>query len=472
MVEPLGFCAARPHFGGGIHVRASCWNAPERYAIGFQERAELCCEVRFSGAPVDDVPIERLLNREWLIILFNLGHWYSPRVVFEVLVKGSAMPSRSFGKSTFAVGLLFLFGIATVLSTADRPQWGERYSRNKDADILWLLDLRSAAGVRPHDSCHCSILLDGSYLYLNTNNGLNSKHSGVEKPEAPSLVVVDKVTGRLVAQDDEGIGPRIFHSTWSSPALGTVAGRRLIFFCGGDGVCYAFEALKPGEISSPQSRKAGSSTRDEKGGATQQRAKLRCVWRFDCDPKAPKENVHRYIGNRRESPSNIMSMPVFYHGRVYVTVGGDIWWGKNQAQLLCIDAAGSGDITEGGRLWSYSLDRHCCSTPSIHEGLAYVADCGGKVHCVDAETGRPYWVHDAQGEIWASTLVADGKIHVGMRKGDFWVLAAGKHKRVLGRIRLEDPIVGSVAAANGTLYVATMTRLYAVQEKADKKESP
>ena len=342
----------------------------------------------------------------------------------------------------------------------------------KDADILWLLDLRSAAGVRPHDACHCSILLDGSYLYLNTNNGLNSKHSGVEKPAAPSLVVVDKVTGRFVAQDREGIGPKIFHSTWSSPALGEVAGRRLIFFGGGDGVCYAFEALKPGELFSSQSRKAGSSTRTADGGTAHQRATLRCVWRFDCDPKAPKENVHRYIGNRRESPSNIKSMPVFYHDRVYVTVGGDIWWGKNQAQLLCIDAARSGDITESGRLWAYPLDRHCCSTPSIHDGLVYVADCGGKVHCVDAETGRPYWVHDANGEIWASTLVADGKIYVGTRKGDLWVLAAGKHKRVLSRVRLEDPIAGSVVAANGTLYVATMTRLYAAQEEVDEKESP
>jgi hypothetical protein len=40
-----------------------------------------------------------------------------------------------------------------------------------DADILWLLDLRAEAGVRPHDSSHCSILLDGPYLYVNTSNG-------------------------------------------------------------------------------------------------------------------------------------------------------------------------------------------------------------------------------------------------------------------------------------------------------------
>ena len=104
----------------------------------------------------------------------------------------------------------------------------------------------SAAGVRPHDSAHSSILLDGPYLYVNTSNGLTSKHDGVDKPEAPSLVVVDKATGRLVAQEREGISRRIFHSTWSSPALGEVGGRRLVFFGGGDGVVYAFEALPAG----------------------------------------------------------------------------------------------------------------------------------------------------------------------------------------------------------------------------------
>lgn len=316
-----------------------------------------------------------------------------------------------------------------------------------DADILWVLDLRSAAGVRPHDSSHCSILLDGPYLYVNTSNGLNSKHTGVDKPEAPSLVVVDKATGRLVARDREAIGPRIFHCTWSSPALGEVDGRRLVFFCGGDGVCYAFDAYKPGEPAG----KLGS---------------LQRVWRFDCDPTAPKENVHRYIRNRRESPSNIKSMPVFHDGLLYVTLGGDIWWGKHQAWLKCFRARGAGDITQSALLWSYPVERHCCSTPAVQDGLAYVADCGGKVHCVDAQTGRPCWVHDVRGETWASTLVADGKVYVGTRKGDFWVLAAGREKRVLSSVRLEDAIYSTTVAANGTLYVATMTRLYALQKGA------
>ncbi|MDD4269128.1 MAG: PQQ-binding-like beta-propeller repeat protein [Thermoguttaceae bacterium] len=317
-----------------------------------------------------------------------------------------------------------------------------------DADILWLLDLRSAAGVRPHDSAHSSILLDGDYLYANTSNGLTGRHDRVDKPEAPSLVAVEKASGRLVAVDGAGIGPRIFHSTWSSPALGVVAGRRLVFFCGGDGVVYAFDAL--------DAEQAATASPD--GLAN----KLNLVWRFDCDPTAPKENVHEYIRNRRESPSNIKSMPVFHEGRLYVTVGGDIWWGKRQAWLKCIDAGGEGDITATNLVWSYPLGPHCCSTPAISQGLVYVADCGGQVHCVDAATGKACWVHQADRDIWASTLVADGKVYIGTRRGDFWILAAGGEKRVIGSVRLDGPVHGTATAAGGVLYVASMERLYAI----------
>jgi len=321
-----------------------------------------------------------------------------------------------------------------------------------DADILWLLDLREAAGVRPHDSSHSSILLDGAHLYVNTSNGLTSKHDGVDKPEAPSLVVVDKATGRLVARDNAGIGDRIFHCTWSSPALGMIEGRRQVYFCGGDGVIYGFDALDP------QTPMPGSEV-----------ALLDPVWRFDCDPTAPKENVHQYIRNRKESPSNIKSMPVFHEGRLYVTHGGDIWWGKHESWLKCIDASGSGDVTDTNLVWSYPLGKHCCSTPAVRDGLVYVADCDGQVHCIDAATGEACWVHDAGKEIWASTLVADGKVYIGTRRGDFWILATGREKRVLSSVQLDSPVHSSAIVANGTVYVGSMTRLYALQQGAQSK---
>ncbi|HID23546.1 MAG TPA: hypothetical protein EYP14_14275, partial [Planctomycetaceae bacterium] len=242
--------------------------------------------------------------------------------------------------------------------------------RPTDADIIWLFDMWAEGCMYPHDSAHSSILIDGEYLYLNTGNGVDRTHRHVPAPHAPSLIVLDKRTGRLIARDGEQIGPRIFHCTWSSPALAEIGGRRLIIFCGGDGVCYAFQALSPGL----------------KPGAIRT---LKRVWRFDFDPKAPKENVHDYIGNRVVSPSNIKSMPVVVGDRIYLTGGGDIWWGKRKAWLKCIDATGRGDIAQSGLLWSYELQYHCCSTPAVQDGLVYVADCGRVVHCVDAATGTP-----------------------------------------------------------------------------------
>ncbi|NOX56647.1 MAG: PQQ-binding-like beta-propeller repeat protein [Planctomycetes bacterium] len=321
--------------------------------------------------------------------------------------------------------------------------------RPTDADIIWLFDMWAEGCMYPHDSAHSSILIDGDYLYLNTGNGVDRTHRRIPAPDAPSLIVLDKRTGRLIAQDAERIGPRIFHCTWSSPALVDIDGRRLIVFCGGDGVCYAFRALpsglKPGPVRT-----------------------LERVWRFDFDPHAPKENVHSYIGNRLVSPSNIKSMPVVVGRRVYLTGGGDIWWGKRKAWLKCVDITGSGDVTRSGLVWSYELQYHCCSTPAVHDGLIFVADCGRMVHCLDAVTGKPYWTHRTGGPIWASTLVADGKVYVGTRRGDFWVFSAGRKKKVLSSVRLGSPITSTATAANGVLYVATFERLYAIARKEAK----
>ena len=314
---------------------------------------------------------------------------------------------------------------------------------NTDADILWLFDTIKECGVRQHDAAHGSILMDGQFLYVNTSNGVDDTHRHIASPDAPCLIVIDKATGRLVARDDEHIGPVIFHCTWSSPSLGVVNGRKLIFYGGPNGIVYAFEPVA------------------EVTGEVQ---KLKKVWWFDIDPTAAKENVHRFTANRTESPSTIHAMPVFSDNRLYVAGGGDIWWGKRQSWLKCIDATKTGDVTATAEKWSYPLTRHNLSTPSVWNGLVFVADTGLKVHCVDAATGAPCWTHEVKGEMWSSTLVADDKVYVGTRESEFIVLAASKEKRVLSSIVLDGPISGTPVAANGVLYITTQKRLYALKK--------
>ncbi len=66
------------------------------------------------------------------------------------------------------------------------------------------------------------------------------------------------------------------------------------------------------------------------------------------------------------------------------------------------------------------------------------------------------------GQVWASPLVADGKVYLGSGKKILWVLAAGKELKVINRIRMHDAVYTTPTAANGVLYVLTNRHLYAV----------
>ena len=158
-------------------------------------------------------------------------------------------------------------------------------------------------------------------------------------------------------------------------------------------------------------------------------------------------------------------MPVLYRNRIYLAGGGDLWWGKNQAWLKCIDATRQGDVTKDGLVWSYALEKHVLATAAILGDLLFIADCGRRFHCLNTDTGKPYWTHDLEGECWASPLVADGKVYLGTRSGAFYVFAASKEKKVISTTELREPISATATAANGRLYVATMSKLFCLQQQ-------
>ena len=332
-----------------------------------------------------------------------------------------------------------------------------------DADIIWVFDMIGRLPVRPQDVASSSVLIHGEFLYVCTSNGVDKTHDKVTLPLAPSLIVLDKRTGRLVAADDEKIGTRLFHGLWSSPSLGRVGGKTLIFFGGGEGICYAFEAVEAAE---------------------KEPVKLKKVWSFDCNPPEYRfrngrpiryrdGDKRRKVGRNRKNdgtfvgPSEIIATPVFHEGRVYVAVGQDPLHGRGRGMLNCIDAAGTGDITATGKVWSYDALDRSLSTVSVADGLVYVADVIGSLHCLDAETGKPVWVERTGAETWASTFVADGKVYLPTKKA-LYVFAAGRKKKRLGEIYLGAPSYCTPVAANGVLYVASQNYLWAVRQGAKR----
>ena len=180
---------------------------------------------------------------------------------------------------------------------------------------------------------------------------------------------------------------------------------------------------------------------------------LEKVWSVAMDPDAPKEQVHRFNGNKKESPVNIYGMPVVVGGLIYVASGGDLFWGKNEATVQAID--GNGKL-----VWKTPVKNHVIGTPAVKDGLLYIADCGRGMHCIDAATGAVVWEDEIKGEAWASPMVADGKVYLGTRSGDFYVWSTGREKKLLHSLKFPAPISGTVSVANGRLYVASMTTLY------------
>lgn len=325
-----------------------------------------------------------------------------------------------------------------------------------DAHVLWRFDMLREVNCWPYNAQSGGILIRGDRLYIPTGTTRSEygkdgsiywidrwkEKYGKSSYPSPSLIVLDKNTGKLLAKDEEGIFETTFHGAHASPAFGTVNGKQLLFYGGGNGSCYAFDP----------DFQAGSD-----GGV----GVLKRVWKFDCLAAASYDGG--YSGPRL-SRAEVMASPVFYKNRVYVSIGNDLNHDGKQAEggrLLCLDATRTGDITATGRVWSFDTIRSTSSTVVIADGLLYTADAAGKVYCLDADTGKLYWEHDS-GVVWSSPLVADGKVFFTQRYS-LLTFAVGKEKKLLAQTKMHEELASTPAAANGVLYVANAKFLYALQ---------
>ena len=309
-----------------------------------------------------------------------------------------------------------------------------------DADILWRYDMRDELGVFPHNMTSSSVLVIGNKLFVTTSNAIDWTLKHVPSPDAPALICLDKMSGKLLGQERSGISKRTFLSNWSSPAYGTAGNKPLVIFGAGDGFCYAFDP-----------------TPDASGT-------LREVWRCDCNPpdrrmKEGKPLIH----NKPEGPSEIIATPVLVRDRVYVAIGHEPEDGEGLGAFTCIDATKTGDITSTGKIWTNESIGRSVSTASVADGLVYIADFPGLVHCLDAGTGKEYWQHDTEGHIWGSTLIADGRLYVGNESGTLTILSTGKEKRIVAKVDMKDPVLGTPITTPHMLYINTSSNLYAIQ---------
>jgi outer membrane protein assembly factor BamB len=326
-------------------------------------------------------------------------------------------------------------------------------AENDTGKAVWHFDLMEKLKVAPTNFGDCSPLIVDDLVMIVTGNGAD-EDGKVVSPTAPSFVALDKNTGKLAWQSSLP-GDKIIAGQWSNPTIAVVGGKKQVLFPGGDCWLYSFEPAT-GEL----------------------------IWKCNCNPErgTPK-------ADNKFNPY-FVATPVVHEGRCYIGMG--VYPGFHPAPprysyLLCLDMAGKGDVSPrslaarepdnagSALLWSFGGPVEprpkkgrkarfgaTVSTCAIHDGLLYIAEENGYVYCLDAQTGQRQWVDDVEASIWGSPFYADGKVFLGTDDGEVIVYQHGKDLKVLAKIDMGERIHSTPVVANGVLYVATWSKLYAI----------
>lgn len=349
-------------------------------------------------------------------------------------------------------------------------------NENKDeADVVWSYDMMAKLKVGQHYMSNCSVTSAGSYLFVCTSQGVDEDDNTTD---APSFICLNRETGDLVWADSSS-SLNVLHGQWSSPAFAELGGVGQVIFGGGDGWIYAYDA-------------AGEN------------GKSKLLWKFDCNPKA---SLFRPGG--AGDRNFIVATPTIYNDKVFIAVADDPEWGSANGRLWCIDPTKRGDVSptlvfnkadmsktiahkrkqalvaaEGdvekpnpnsAAVWNYvgsdtkvfekTMHRSITSA-AIKDDLLFIADFGGIVHCLDATNGKAHWTYDLFSAAWATPLIAGEHVYVSDEDGDIAIFKMAKEMELVAEINMESSVLTTPTVANGTLFISSRNKLFAIEEGA------
>jgi outer membrane protein assembly factor BamB len=365
------------------------------------------------------------------------------QATFEKLASGRAndWPFQGIASSPLVIGEVAYFVTnrgqviaADIRGFHDNENDGsvkdEKLTGKHDPDFVWVFDMIEEVGAFPHNLSNSSPVAHGDLIYICTSNGQDESHVNVPSPRAPSIIALNRTTGKLVWEDNS-VEDRILHGQWSTPSVGTIGGVMQVVHGQGDGWVRGYEATSGKKL-----------------------------WEFDSNPK---EAVWPKTRNE------LISTPVIIDNVVYIANGQDPEHGEGVGHAYAIDGTKRGDITKTGMIWHYDKIRRSISTAAVHNGIVYMADFSGFLHALDAKTGKPFWTHDMFAAVWSSPMIVDGKLYLGDEDGDVVIMQPGKEAKVIAEMNMGSSVYGTVVPANGAMYIVNRNQIWALAEGATRK---
>src|SRR6202047_5101770 len=113
---------------------------------------------------------------------------------------------------------------------------------NGNAKVIWKFNMIEEVGSAPHNMSNLSAVAYVDLIFVGTAHGQDQSHVHIPSPRAPSMIAVNKKTGKL-AWEVNNVAERILHGQWSSPSVGKVGDVVQVMMGEGDGWVRGYEAL-------------------------------------------------------------------------------------------------------------------------------------------------------------------------------------------------------------------------------------
>ena len=135
-----------------------------------------------------------------------------------------------------------------------------------------------------------------------------------------------------------------------------------------------------------------------------------------------------------------------------------------QPELLAVRLAGPETPPE--IVWREKKGAPTMSSPLVVDDLLIMVSDKGVGTCLDARTGERLWAERLGGNFSSSPFMADGRIYVGNRDGDTFVIRPGRAYELLATNHLEGGIFATPAAVGRAIYLRTELALYRIEKPA------
>jgi len=180
-------------------------------------------------------------------------------------------------------------------------------------------------------------------------------------------------------------------------------------------------------------------------------------WLYGYDPATGKELWKLSYGTLGFS---IVPRPVVSHGIAFIGTS------FMKAELLAV-RLGATASSQPEILWRYGRSVPNMPSPLVVGDAVYLVSDKGIATCLDAATGEVRWTGRLGGSFSSSPLFADGKIYVGNRDGQLFVIRPGAFLDILATNDFGEAIMASPAAVGRAVYVRTERALYRLEKRAE-----